>query len=79
MLPVPLRRRTTCVRKFEVITPSGKVHLFPRPDILLRLCSLLRMHGETLTLVVLLTATVYLAGYLARTLEASGGAVTCAA
>ena len=67
MLPVKMQVRN--VRAFEVITPRGHVHRFPRPGLLQRLAAFLRSNADLAAVATVIAVMLYVAGLAAEALQ----------
>jgi hypothetical protein len=59
------------VRKYEVITPDGRVHQFPRPSWPRRLFGRLYPHADVVALSATIFALIMIAGFAAEALDRS--------
>jgi hypothetical protein len=71
MLPKRIRDPLRAVQKFEVITPAGRVHQFPRPSLLQRLVMFLHAHADTAAISATVLVLIYVAGLAAQALDGS--------
>lgn len=72
MLPKTiLRAPPKPVRRLEVITPDGRVHVYPRPSWLQSLQLLLRRHAGTAAISTIVLMLIYAAGMAAQGLDGS--------
>lgn len=72
MLPKTiLRAPPKPVRRLEVITPDGRVHVYPRPSWLQRLQLLLQRHAGTAAISTIVLVLIYAAGLAAQALDGS--------
>lgn len=67
MLPIP--RKPRAVRTFDVITPAGLVHRYPRPSVRQRIARLLASHANTILVSATILTLIYVAGFAAEALD----------
>ena len=68
MLPIAGSKGSPAVRTFEVITPAGCVHQFPRPSLLRRLLMLLQSYADTMAVSAFVFGVAYFAGVLVESI-----------
>jgi hypothetical protein len=71
MLPRNLPNAPRPVRRFEVITPAGRVYQFPRPSLLLRLAKLFYAHADVVAVSATILVLIYVAALAGEALERS--------
>jgi hypothetical protein len=71
MLPRNLPEPSRPVRRFDVITPAGRVYQFPRPSLLLRLVKLFHVHADVVAVSATILVLIYVAALAGEALERS--------
>ena len=71
MLPSKVHSRSRSVRRFDLITPDGRVYRYPRPSRLQRLLRVLSAHADTAAISATILALIYVAGFAAEALDRS--------
>jgi hypothetical protein len=71
MLPKNTHKGSRVVRRYEVITPAGRVYRFPRPSLLQRSIWLLYPYAHVAAISSTIFVLIYIAGLAARALEPS--------
>lgn len=69
MLPTTTHERSRVVRRFELITPAGRVYQFPRPTLLQQLFAFLRSHADIALMLAAICALLHIAAFAAGALE----------
>lgn len=71
MLPSKIPNRSRSVRRFDLITPDGRVYRYPRPSRLQHLLRFLSAHADTAAISATILALIYVAGFAAEALDRS--------
>jgi hypothetical protein len=71
MLPKSMSSAPQAVRAFEVITPDGVVHRFPRPSLLHRLLQRLSAYADVVAVSATILLLIYVAGLAGEVLDRS--------
>jgi membrane associated rhomboid family serine protease len=69
MLPTTTHERSRVVRRFELITPAGRVYQFPRPTLLQRLLWLLYSHADIALILAAIAVLLHIAGLAGGALD----------
>lgn len=69
MMPMKTPRPSRAVRTFDLITPEGRLHRFPKPTWLQHVAMITRSYAEPAILLAVVLILAYSAGVLADAMQ----------